>query len=165
MQPRCQCASNDSAIARAATLITGALRYFLSPPSHPLAPSRGQHDFTAPHAFYAGVDQGPTFFAVFQAVSVFHAHALIFPYSLWLSLQPLKSRSRNQPRRLVRGSCTMALPVPWCLSRRRNDPPPSPEGGKATRTHTGRVGRRGPCAAPRTRSTGTVSLQYRVRYR
>ena len=42
----------------------------------------------------------------------------------------------------------MALPVPWCLSRRRNELS-SPEGGKATRTHKGRAGRRGPSAAPR----------------
>ena len=41
----------------------------------------------------------------------------------------------------------MALPVPWCLSRRRNELS-SPEGGKATRTHKGRAGRRGPGAAP-----------------
>ena len=70
---------------------------------------------------------------------------LTLPYSLWLPHQPLESLSRNCGRQ-VRGSCTMALPVPWCLSRRQYYPS-SPPGGEATRDAGGRAGRRGPRAA------------------
>ena len=89
---------------------------------------------------------GPTF-AVFQARVRLPCPCINISL-LVAVVSPTAQESKPKPRRLVRGSCTMALPVPWCLSRRRNELS-SPEGGKATRTHKGRAGRRGPSAAPR----------------
>ena len=142
--------AHDGVAAHTATLITGALQ-FSHPPSH-LAPSRGRHHddttttLTAPHVRCAAIDQGPTF-AVFQACVCLPCPCINISL-LAAVVPPTAQESKPKPRRLVRGSCTMALPVPWCLSRRRNELS-SPEGGKATRTHKGRAGRRGPSAAPR----------------
>ncbi len=53
----------------------------------------------------------------FENVSVFHAHALNIALLLAVD-PPYRSRGSDETERPVGGSCTMALPVPWCLPRR-----------------------------------------------
>ena len=124
----------------AAMLVTRCSLDQFFPPSLPIGTEQGGHVSTAPHACCAGIDQGLSLDDLRERVCLPCPCFLTLPDYTLSGGPPHRARGSDETGRLVGGSCTMALPVPWCLPRRlryisepqRGGRPPAIPGGERT---------------------------------